>query len=57
MSETDALKEKSLSACEANPKKHSCSHSGGEDVTGDHRLGPGVYPYPESPYLLVRTFV
>jgi hypothetical protein len=34
------LKEKSSSACEANPKVDSCSHSGGEDVTGDHRLGP-----------------
>ena len=56
MSETDALREKSLSACEANPKEYSCSHSGGEDVTGDHRLGPGVFRV-ETPYLLVRTFV
>jgi hypothetical protein len=38
----DAPKEKSSSLSEANPKEDFCSHSGGEDVTGDHRSLPGT---------------
>ena len=39
----DTLEEKSSSACETSPKEDSCSHSGGEEVTGEHRSGRGEF--------------
>jgi hypothetical protein len=48
--EKDALKEKSSSPSEANPKEDSSSHSGGEDVTGDYRPGlGGLFRSPRRP--------
>jgi hypothetical protein len=43
----DTLEEKSSSPCEANPKEDSCSHSGGEDVTGEHLPQAAADSLPE----------
>src|SRR5215207_7473391 len=53
--EKDASEERSSSPCEANPKEDSCSHSGGEDVSGDHRPGPGAFGYQKVAFLEVET--
>ena len=37
------LEGKLSSPCEANPKEVSSSHSGREDVSGEHQPGPGEF--------------